>query len=81
MTTYKLYLVKDLARITGLSMDTVKYYLKIALISEVGRSPETNYRYFDGSTVDRLNKIIVLRRDKYSIKKIRELLELEGVSS
>ena len=80
MATHKLYLVKDLARLTGLSIDTVKYYLKIALIFEVGRSPETNYRYFDDSTVDRLNKIIVLRRDKYPIKKIHELLEIEGVS-
>jgi len=81
MTTHNLYLVKDLARMTGLSVDTVKYYLKIGLVSEVGRSPETNFRYFDKSTINRLNKIIGLRRDKYPIKKIRELLELEGVSS
>jgi DNA-binding transcriptional MerR regulator len=73
--------VKDLARLTELSIDTVKYYLKIGLISEMGRSPETNFRYFDDSTIDRLNKIIGLRRDKYPIKKIRELLESEGVSS
>ena len=81
MTTYKLYLVKDLARLTGLSIETVKYYLKIGLISEVGRSPETNFRYFDESTINRLNRIIGLRREKYSIKKIRELLEPERVSS
>ena len=38
MATHKLYLVKDLARLTGLSIDTVKYYLKIALIFEACRS-------------------------------------------
>ena len=81
MTTHNLYLVKDLARLTGLSIETVKYYLKIGLISEVGRSPETNFRYFDESTINRLNRIIGLRREKYSIKKIRELLEPERVSS
>lgn len=70
-----LYLVKDLARSTGLSIDTVKFYLKIGLISEVGRSPETNFRYFDDSTVETLNKIIKLRRQKHSIQEIKEVLK------
>lgn len=69
-----LYLIKDLARITGSSIDTIKYYLKIDLISEVGRSPETNFRYFDDSSVEELNKIISLRRQKYAIKEIKEVL-------
>ncbi len=81
MTTYNLYLVKDLARMTGLSIDTVKFYLKIKLILEVGRSPETNFRYFDDTTIDRLNKIIELRRSKRSIREIQELLDLKGVSN
>ena len=73
-----LYLIKDLARLTGLSVDTVKFYLKIGLISETGRSPETNFRYFDDSTVEKLNKIIGLRRQKYSIPKIKETLKIQG---
>ena len=81
MTTHNLYLVKDLARMTGLSIDTIKFYLKIKLILEVGRSPETNFRYFDDTTIDRLNKIIELRRGKRSIREIQELLDLKGVSN
>lgn len=69
-----LYLIKDLARLTGLSIDTVKFYLKIGLISEIGRSPETNFRYFDDSTVKTLDKIIKLRRQKRSIQEIKEVL-------
>jgi len=76
---HNLYLVKDLARSTGLSIDTIKFYLKIKLISEVGRSPETNFRYFDDTTVDKLKKIIELRRSKISIKEIKELFEAGGV--
>lgn len=72
---HNLYLVKDLARLTGLSIDTIKFYLKIGLISEVGRSPETNFRYFDDSTVDRLKQIIDLRRKKRPIKEIQGLLQ------
>lgn len=78
---HNLYLVKDLARMTGLSIDTIKFYLKIRLISEVGRSPETNFRYFDDTTIDQLKKIIELRRSKRSIREIQELLELKGVIS
>jgi len=81
MLTRNLYLVKDLARLTGLSIETIKYYLKIKLISEVGRSPETNFRYFDDSTIDRLNKIIELRRRRYPISKIREFLDVKEASN
>ncbi len=70
-----LYLTKDLARSTGLSIDTVKFYLKIGLISEIGRSPETNFRYFDDSTVETLNKIISLRKLKQPIREIKKSLE------
>lgn len=70
----KLYLIKDLARITGQSIYTLKYYLKIGLIEEVSRSPETNFRFFDDSTVERLAKIRTLRVKKTPIAKIREIL-------
>lgn len=70
-----LYLTKDLARLTGLSIDTVKFYLKIGLISEIGRSPETNFRYFDDSTVETLNRIISLRKLKRPIQEIKKSLE------
>ena len=71
---HNLYLIKDLARLTGLSIDTVKYYLKMGLISEIGRSPETNFRYFDDSTVDVLKRIIRLRKQKRSIREIKKTL-------
>jgi DNA-binding transcriptional MerR regulator len=48
----------------------LKYYLKIGLIKEIGRSPETSFRYFDDSTVERLRKIRVLRKAGRPIKEI-----------
>ena len=68
------YLIKDLARLTGYSIHTLKYYLKINLIKEISRSPETRFRYFDDSTVERLKRIRQLRRAEKSIKEIYELL-------
>ncbi len=70
-----IYLIKDLATITGLSIYTIKYYLKMGLIEESGRSPETNFRYFDDSTVRRLKKIRELRTQKLSLQKIRDILK------
>ncbi|MBI4707841.1 MAG: MerR family transcriptional regulator [Candidatus Omnitrophica bacterium] len=69
-----IYLIKDLARISNNSIHTVKYYLKIGLIKEAGRSPETNYRYFDDSTVEKLKFIRSRRKEKKSIKEIRHEL-------
>jgi DNA-binding transcriptional MerR regulator len=69
-----IYLIKDLARITGYSIHTLKFYLKIGLIKEVSRSPETRYRYFNDSTVELLNKIHALRKEGKSIQEIRDEL-------
>ena len=65
------YLIKDLTRLTGYSIHTLKYYLKIGLIKEIGRSPETSYRYFDDSSVEVLKKIRVLRRKAVSLRRIK----------
>lgn len=69
-----IYLIKDLAQVTGYSVDTLKYYLKIGLIKEMGRGPKTNFRFFDDSTAERLKHIRELRIKGYSIEKIRQKL-------
>ena len=70
-----LYLIKDLSRISGHSIYTLKFYLKRGLIQEVGRSPETRFRYFDDTTVSRLAQIRVLRKQGKSLQDIQGLLE------
>lgn len=69
-----IYLIKDLAQVTGYSVDTLKYYLKIRLIEEIGRGPETNFRFFDDSTVERLKLIRELRKKGNSIEEIKKNL-------
>ncbi|MFC1632046.1 MerR family transcriptional regulator [Candidatus Omnitrophota bacterium] len=70
-----IYLVKDLARLSGQSVHTIKYYLKIALIKEVGRCPETRFRYFNSSTLERLLRIRQLRKLNRPIREIKERLD------
>ncbi len=69
-----MFLVKDVAQSCGQSVHTIKYYLKIGLIREVGRSPQTRFRYFDNSTLRRLAKIRRLRKQNKSIREIQEML-------
>jgi len=66
-----MYLIKDLARLSGFSIYTIKYYIKEGLIKEVGRSPETNFRYFDDTTVNQLKRIREERLKGKSIKEIK----------
>jgi DNA-binding transcriptional MerR regulator len=73
------YLLKDVARITGHSKTTLKYYLKIGLIREASRSPETRFRYFDDTTVEQLRRVHELRREGRAISEIKhELLSTVG---
>ena len=69
-----IYLIKDLARLTGYSIHTLKYYLEIGLIKEFSRSLETRYRYFNESSVELLKKIRSLRKEGKSIKEIKNEL-------
>lgn len=71
-----IYLIKDLAKVSGFSTHTLKFYLRVGLLKEIGRGPATNFRYFDESSHDRLKTIRKLQKKKLSLKKI--YLELEG---
>ncbi|MBI2885558.1 MAG: MerR family transcriptional regulator [Candidatus Omnitrophica bacterium] len=74
-TITELYLLKDVARLSGHSIHTVKFYLKMGLISEVGRSPETRFRYFDHTTLERLSQIRAWQKSGKRLAEIRSLLE------
>lgn len=75
MVKKDIYLIKDLARLTGISVYTIKYYIKLGLIEEIGRSPETSFRYFDDSTVEALKSIIVHKKENMSLAKISDLIK------
>ena len=70
-----IYLIKGLSCITGISVYTIKYYLKLGLIKEVGRTSQLDYRYFNDSTVKQLAKIRRLRKERISIGKIQSRIK------
>lgn len=72
-----IYMIGDLAKETGLSIHTLNYYLNIGLIKPAGQSERNRYRFFDDSTVELLQQVIELRKQKVSIKKIQRQLAEE----
>ena len=75
MGTINVFLIKDLARQSGHSVYTLKYYLKLGLIQETGRSPETQFRYFNDSTLERLTRIRNWRKEGRGLAEIARKLE------
>ena len=69
-----IYLLKDLSKLSGYSTHALKYYLSLGLIKEIGRSPETNFRYFDDSSYARLKKIRLMQKQKLTLKEIQDKL-------
>ena len=74
-TIDNIYLIKDLSRLSGHSIYTLKFYLKLGLIKESGRSPETRFRYFDNTTLAQLLQIRAWRKQRKSLSEISHLLQ------
>lgn len=69
-----IYLLKDLAKMSGYSTHTIKFYLRMGLLKEIGRSPSTNYRYFDDSSYLQLKEIREMQKRNLSLKQIKDQL-------
>jgi len=70
-----IYLLKDLAKISGYSTHALKFYLRLGLLKEIGRSSETNFRYFDDSSFKRLKRIREMQKQNLSLKEIQTQLD------
>ena len=69
-----IYLIKDLSRLSGHSVYTIKFYLRLGLIKEAGRSPQTRFRYFNDSTVAQLSQIRTWRKERKSLAEISTII-------
>ncbi len=76
--TANVYLIKDLSRLSGHSVHTLKFYLNLGLIQETGRSPETRFRYFDDTTLSQISRIRAWRKQQKSLAEIARLLAAPG---
>ncbi len=61
-----------LVKASGLSRQTIQYYLMLGLMKESARTPG-GHRLFDKSAVERAKLINKLNKTGYSLRDIREL--------
>lgn len=68
----ELYKIKDVAKKYELTSRTIRYYEEIGLIESI-RDEDSNYRYFSKSELEKLEKIVILRKLDISIKEIKDI--------
>ena len=71
----KVYTIKEVCELTGLSYDTLKYYCNEGLIPEVKRD-KNNYRVFTENNIGWIRNLICLKKCKMSNKEIKEYMSL-----
>lgn len=65
--------IGEVARRTGLAIDTIRFYQKQRLVQPIGRS-EGGFRLFDAQVIERLGFIRNAQQLGFSLDEIRELL-------
>ncbi len=75
----KLYTAGEIAKLTGVSLRTIRFYDEKGLLKPVTHS-EAGYRYYDRDSVERLQRILVLKYLGFSLQQIEEMIKTnEGI--
>lgn len=69
--------IKDITSAYNISARALRYYEEMGLI-ESARNEDYAYRMYDGNAVNRLQKILILRRLNVSIKDIKRIFNAPG---
>ena len=65
--------IGELSKLSGVSIQTIRFYEEKGLICPVMVDRWTNYRYYDESGVARLREIAHLKELCFSLKEIKDL--------
>jgi DNA-binding transcriptional MerR regulator len=76
MSKEEWYTIGQIARRTGVSAKTIRYYDKVGLLKPSGATPG-GYRLYSAEDVDRLELILTLRHVGYSLREVRKILQAE----
>lgn len=70
----KLYTAGEIAKLTGVSLRTIRFYDEKGLLKPVAYS-EAGYRYYDRDSVGKLQRILVLKYLGFSLQQIEEMMK------
>lgn len=65
--------VKEVSKLTGVSIRTLQYYDKIGLLEPAGHT-ESGYRLYDEATLEKLQQILLFRELEFPLKQIKEII-------
>lgn len=74
MSTMPLYRIGELSKLAMVSARTIDYYTSIGLIEPAERSNK-NYRLYSHETLQRLERIEHMKKDKYTLDEIKASLD------
>ena len=66
--------VKEVSKLTGVSVRTLHYYDAIGLL-EPTKITDAGYRMYDDTSLSRLQNILLFRELQFSLKEIKEILD------
>ncbi len=66
--------VKEVSKLTGVSIRTLHYYDKIGLLQPTART-ESGYRLYDDTTLEKLQHILLFRELEFPLKEIQVILD------
>ena len=69
--------VKEVSRLTGVSVRTLHHYDAIGLLKP-SRVTEAGYRLYDDTALGRLQTILLFRELQFPLKEIKEILDIPG---
>ncbi len=69
--------VKDVSRLTGVSIRTLQYYDRIGLLRPAEYT-EAGYRLYDDTALETLQQILLFRELEFPLKDIREIIGRPG---
>ena len=65
--------VKEVSRLTGVSVRTLQYYDRIGLLHPAGYT-ESGYRLYDDATLETLQQILLFRELEFPLKQISQII-------
>lgn len=65
--------VKEVSKLSGVSIRTLQYYDKIGLLHPTGHT-QSGYRLYDDTALEKLQQILLFRELEFSLKEIKEIL-------
>ncbi|MBP3961340.1 MULTISPECIES: MerR family transcriptional regulator [Paenibacillus] len=70
MSEHVLHRIGELSKLAGVSSRTIDFYTSMGLIEPERRSAK-NYRLYSDETLNRLKRIVQLKKDKYTLDEIK----------